>query len=153
MPEANAVPTAATVHQAREAVLCLVNRERARHGRRALRASRSLNLAAGRHSVDMVSRRYFSHDCPGGRDVADRVMAAHWASRHSAWRLGENIAWGAGRYATPRRIVALWMGSAGHRANILDRHFHEFGAGVAAGAPQRTGGRAGTYTMDFGAKG
>ncbi len=149
-PDSNLVPSAATVHQAREAVLCLVNRERARHGRHALRASQSLNLAAGRHSLDMVHRRYFSHDGPGGHDVADRVRAAHWAPGRSAWRLGENIAWGTGRYGTPRSIVSMWMHSSGHRANILDRRYHEFGAGVAAGAPIRWPGGAGTYTMDFG---
>lgn len=149
-PNANAVPTPATVHQAREAVLCLVNRQRARHGRRGLRASRSLNVAAGRHSHDMVRRRYFNHDSPGGRDVADRVRAAHWATGRSARRLGENIAWGSGSYGTPRCIVSTWMHSAGHRANILDRRFREFGAGVAAGAPVRWNGPAGTYTMDFG---
>jgi uncharacterized protein YkwD len=151
-PDRNAIPTRATVDEAQDAVLCLVNRERAKHGRRPLRDSRTLSSAAAAHSRDMVARRYFDHNTPGGRDVVDRVMAAHWAPRHSAWHLGENIAWGAGQYATPRRIVALWMGSSGHRDNILG-HYREAGVGAAVGAPKRTRGKAGTYTMDFGTRG
>jgi uncharacterized protein YkwD len=152
-PDANAIPTRATVDKAQGAVLCLVNRERQRRGKRPLRDAAALRSAAAGHSRDMVARHYFDHDTPGGRDLVDRVMAAHWASRHSAWRLGENIAWGGGAYATPRRIVALWMGSPGHRANILDGRFREAGAGVAAGTPQRTRRRGATYTMDFGTRG
>jgi uncharacterized protein YkwD len=150
--DANAIPTSATVADAQDAVLCLVNRERKRRGKRQLRDSAALRSAAAGHSRDMVARGYFDHNSPGGRDVVDRVMAAHWASRRSAWRLGENIAWGTGDYATPRHIVALWMGSSGHRANILDGRFREAGAGVAAGAPQPTRGRGATYTMDFGSR-
>ena len=152
-PDANDIPTRATVDEAQDAVLCLVNRERERRGKRPLSDAAALRSAAAGHSRDMVARHYFAHDSPGGRDVVDRVMAAHWASRHSAWRLGENIAWGTGAYATPRRIVAMWMGSSGHRDNILDGRFREAGAGVAAGAPQRIRGRAATYTMDFGTRG
>jgi uncharacterized protein YkwD len=152
-PNANDIPTRATVDEAQDAVLCLVNRERERRGKHPLGDSAALTSAAAGHSRDMVARHYFDHDTPGGRDVVDRVMAAHWASRHSAWRLGENIAWGSGAYGTPGRIVALWMGSSGHRANILDGRFREAGAGVAAGAPQRTRRRGATYTMDFGTRG
>ncbi len=152
-PDANDIPTRTTVDEAQDAVLCLVNRERERRGRRPLADTRALRSAAAGHSRDMVARHYFAHDSPGGRDVMDRVMAAHWASRRSVRRLGENIAWGSGAYATPRRIVALWMGSPGHRANILDGRFREAGAGVAAGTPQRTRRRGATYTMDFGTHG
>jgi uncharacterized protein YkwD len=100
----------------------------------------------------MVSRRFFDHNSPGGRDLVDRVMAARWTSRNSAWSVGENIAWGTGEYATPRRIVISWMNSPGHRQNILG-NFREAGAGVAAGAPQGTRREAGTYTLDFGTRG
>jgi uncharacterized protein YkwD len=37
---------------------------------------------------------------------------------------GENIAFG---YETPRQLVSGWMHSPGHRANILNRHFHRIG--------------------------
>jgi uncharacterized protein YkwD len=151
-PNRNDVPTKATIAEAQEAVMCLVNQERAKRGKRPLKASDTLTEAAAKHSRDMVARRYFDHNSPGGRDMVDRVMAAHWTSRNSAWRLGENIAWGTGEYATPRKIVAMWMASPGHRDNILGP-FREAGAGVAAGAPQRTRRPAGTYTMDFGTRG
>ncbi len=37
---------------------------------------------------------------------------------------GENIAFG---YETPRALVSAWMHSPGHRANILNPHFHRIG--------------------------
>ena len=151
-PDRNAVPTEATLHEAQKAVICLVNQERARHGRRPLRANRKLVRAAARHSRDMVKRRYFAHDSPSGRDLVDRVMAAHWTKRNSAWRVGENIAFASGDQATPRHIVGMWMHSAGHRANILDRHFREAGTGIAGGSPQSRHNGA-TYTLDFGSRG
>jgi uncharacterized protein YkwD len=33
--------------------------------------------------------------------------------------VGENLGFGAGEFSTPREIVAEWMRSPGHRANIL----------------------------------
>lgn len=148
----NLVPTKANIHQAQEAVICLVNQERAKHGRRPLRDNHKLTKAAGRHSRDMVKRRYFAHDSPSGRDLVDRVMAAHWTKRNSSWRVGENIAFASGDRATPKHIVGMWMHSPGHRANILDRHFREGGTGIAVGSPQSRHNGA-TYTMDYGARG
>jgi uncharacterized protein YkwD len=149
-PNRNDVPTKATVDEARAAVLCLVNQERADRGKRPLKENEALTRAAGIHSRDMVSRHYFDHNSPGGRDVVDRVMAANWTSRNSAWSVGENIAWGTGDYSTPRKTVIGWMNSPGHRANILG-NFREAGAGVAVGSPR--GRRGGTYTLDFGTRG
>jgi uncharacterized protein YkwD len=37
---------------------------------------------------------------------------------------GENIASG---FSTPRALVSAWMHSPGHRANILNPHFHRIG--------------------------
>jgi uncharacterized protein YkwD len=67
--------------------------------------------------------------------------------------VGENIALGTMQLATPAAIVASWMKSPGHRANILDGRFRDSGMGVVAKAPSRyTGGQRGaTYTQQFGA--
>jgi uncharacterized protein YkwD len=149
-PNRNDIPTKATLDEARDAVLCLVNQERDERGKRPLNENQALTRAAGIHSRDMVERRYFDHNSPSGRDVVDRVMAARWTSRNSAWSVGENIAWGTGDYATPRRIVNGWMNSPGHRQNILGK-FREAGVGVAVGNPR--GRRGATYTLDFGTRG
>jgi uncharacterized protein YkwD len=135
--------------QLEHAVLCLVNAERSERGLRALRSSTRLERAAAGHARDMVERDYFSHVSLGGRDVLGRVRAQGYA-RGGGWRIGENIAWGTGRYATPRHIVRMWMGSPGHRRLILENSFDEAGVGMALGAPRRRTRNAGTYVLDFG---
>lgn len=155
-PGADAIPTRATVVVAQDATLCLVNTERRRRGLRALRANPSLTVAAAEHSADMVRRKYFGHTTPSGRGSADRARAAGYGSSF----IGENIAWGAWKYASPRAIVRMWMDSGPHRANILDRAYRDAGPGVAAGLPVRNGQVSfdvsdvggSTYTMDFGSR-
>jgi uncharacterized protein YkwD len=133
----------------RSAVVCLENQIRDDHGLPTLRANTRLRAAADGHSANMVARRFFDHTAPGGVTMVDRIFRAHYASRNSAWSLGENLAWGTGSFATPRHIVEMWMDSPGHRANILKRAYREIGVGVALGTP--SGGSAGaTYTTDFG---
>ena len=148
---ADKAPTTKTLTRARSIALCLVNRQRAKRGLPKLREDRRLAKAAARHSRDMVRRAYFEHLTPDGRDPGDRIDDTGYPA--TTW--GENIAWGGGRYATPRRIVALWMDSPGHRANILRRGFRETGMGIAIGAPEPgdEGFPAATYTQVFAARG
>src|SRR5919109_1185606 len=64
---------------------------------------------------------------------------------YTGWSaIGENIAAG---YPTPEAVVAGWMSSPGHRANILSPNFTEIGIGLAQG------GKYGSYwTQDFGTR-
>jgi len=147
--DADVTPTETNEQVVREAVLCLHNEIRAERGLPALRQDARLRRAALDHSGDMVSRRYFEHTTPAGVTMADRIIAARYTSRDVGWSLGENLAWGTGRLATPRSIMRAWMDSPAHRANILKRGYREIGIGVVTGVP--TGAAAGaTYTADFG---
>jgi uncharacterized protein YkwD len=75
-------------------------------------------------------------------------------SNVTRWWVGENLAWGAGDRSAPRRIVAAWMHSPSHRANILDGRFTEVGIAVVSGAPvARRTAPAATYATEFGARG
>ena len=149
---ASSAPTEVSAAQLEHAVLCLVNRERTSRGLRRLRTNGRLDRAARGHSLHMVQRKFFSHDSPGGASVLDRVRSRGYNSR-GGMMVGENIAWGSGSYATPAGIVASWMKSPGHRANILRRGFKEIGVGVALGAPRPVNGSpAATYTTDFGTR-
>ena len=143
-----ATPSAANAAQVRHATICLLNRERARHGLPAIRANAKLNRAATKHSLDMVAEHYFDHIGPRGDDLTHRARAAHYLKARASWFLGENIAWGSGSLSTPASIVRQWMHSPPHRANILNRSFRDVGLGVATGAP--SGGAGATYTLDFG---
>ncbi len=146
---ARAVASARAISPARQATICLVNAERLRRGRAPLRANYDLTVAAQRHSVDMVARRFFAHDTPNGTTVRERVERTGYLRGAWRWSLGENIGWAAQSGATPAVMVRAWMNSPGHRAIILNPRFREAGVGIATGVP--TPGLSGaTFTMDFG---
>ncbi|HLL92175.1 MAG TPA: CAP domain-containing protein [Solirubrobacteraceae bacterium] len=149
-------PTRHDVRLIRAATLCLVNRERVAHGEARLRPNRRLRQAAQGHSHSMTVDDYFEHfggSGPGGGTPLSRIRAAGYiSSSRVGFEVGENIAWGTGALATPRAIVAAWMASPGHRANILDPHYRETGIGVSAHPPASLAhGQSGAiYTQDFG---
>ncbi|HEY3021172.1 MAG TPA: CAP domain-containing protein [Solirubrobacteraceae bacterium] len=154
-PGGDALPTSANLAKARHSTLCLLNHQRALHGLRRLRPSGKLRSAAQAYSWAMVRNDFFDHVSPGGSTLLGRVRKTAYLSSARGWALGENIAWGAGRLATPRQTMRAWMRSAGHRHNILTRRFTEIGIGIAPGAPVRlpAGLAAATYTTDFGVRG
>lgn len=149
-PKADELPGRMTVSEVRYATLCLINAERRQRGLKPLRQNRRLAVAGRRHVSDMVRARYFAHDSRSGRRFSHRILRTGYARGRRA-TLGENLAWGTGDLASPRNIVAGWMRSPGHRANILRREFREIGIAVVAATP-RTGGNGATYATEFGAR-
>lgn len=135
------------------AVLCLVNNERARAGLEPLVRNDALDSAAQFHSRDMVAQQYFDHTDPLGVGAIGRVLAAGWVTLAQSWRIGENIAWGSGPYASPRSAVLRWMNSPPHRENMLNPAFREIGVGVAAGTPMPQPEPGATYTIELGVRG
>ncbi len=146
------MPTTRNLSLTRAATLCLINRERAAHGERPLRANTRLRLAAQTHTDSMARHDYFEHVGPAGSTPLARIRHAGYISSRLGYEVGENIAWGTGYLATPRAIVAAWMRSPGHRANILDPRYRETGIGVSPHAPASLAhGQPGAiYTQDFG---
>ena len=110
-----------------------------------------LDRAAVLHSLDMAKRKYFEHADPDGVQPDARIV-------HQGYPpilVGENLAWGELAQSTPANIVALWMKSPGHRANLLDDGYREIGIGMAFQAPevQDEPRQAAIYTTTFGAGG
>jgi uncharacterized protein YkwD len=149
---AGATPAKAAKRTLVLATLCTLNAERDRFGLRALKLNKQLSTAARRHARDMVRRDYFGHDSLGGGTFVDRILRSGYLRGTRSWTVGENIAWGTYDHSVPRVITRMWMGSPGHRANILNSSFRDVGIGVAIGAPGVTGPGA-TYATDFGTKG
>jgi len=143
-------PTRENLDAVRQAVLCLHNRERARHGLPALRENAKLRGAAARHSGHMVDAHFFDHTSPGGSTMIDRIRRTGYMSSARGWSIGENIAWATGRLATAGEITDEWMRSPGHRANILRAQFRDIGIGVEIGVPVRRRRSGATYTADLG---
>jgi uncharacterized protein YkwD len=147
------LPDASNTAQIRAATRCLINKERARFGRKRLAASASLNIPAQSFAQQMVKDAFFDHVGPAGVSVLLRVkrQSNYITKRTPRYGVGENIAWGAGVLATPLETVRSWMHSPGHRRNILDRRYRDIGIGVAMGAPEEVpGASAATYSTVFG---
>ena len=145
-------PTEADLAVVRAATLCLVNRERDSHGQGPLATNSDLQNAAQGHSESMASGAYFEHTGPGGSFLERIRESGYLPGPNALYSVGENIAYGSLRDATPEAIVAAWMASPGHRANILNSAFREVGIGVVPRLPPSLGGgEAGAmYTEDFG---
>ncbi|HEX6873257.1 MAG TPA: CAP domain-containing protein [Micromonosporaceae bacterium] len=134
---ARPVPTAATVSGE---VLRLTNLERASAGCRPLRADAELDLAARRHTEEMARYQYMSHTGRDGSDPGDRMRAAGYDTG-AGW--AENVARG---FSSAQAVVAGWMRSDGHRANILNCRYVALGVGVARSSTGEL-----FWTQDFGA--
>lgn len=87
---------------------------------------RRLNEAAGDHARDMARRKYFDHAGRDGSQPKDRVRRAGYQSRLT----GENIAYGP---ESAEEVVAGWLASPGHCANIMEPRFQDIGVGLAIG--------------------
>lgn len=106
-------------------LLALVNQERWHNGRLPpLKGSASLESAAKAHSQQMALRNFLDHcDFDTRATFWQRIEQAGY----TGWAVtGENIAAG---YKTPEEVVAGWMQSQRHRANILSTDFWEVGSG------------------------
>jgi uncharacterized protein YkwD len=91
--------------------------------------SRSVNLmaAAQLQAEQMVKAGRMAHELPGQDfpTLKSRFGAVQYAARAA----GENIAEG---QRTALDVVAAWMDSTKHRANIVSKDYTELGTGVAA---------------------
>jgi len=151
-PDAQLQPTAANTAQVRAATLCLVNRERAFHGEQALHWNIHLVASAQGHTESMAFGDYFEHIGPGGQTPLSRMRRDGYIySSRLGFEVAENIGWGSLWLGTPRAVVASWMTSPGHRANILDGRFRDTGIGVSPHVGGLAHGQSGgIYTQDFG---
>ncbi len=146
-------PEAGNLPLVRAAVLCLVNQERAQNGRNPLALSPSLEQAAEGHCTELVADDYFAHVSPSGETPVQRIDAAGYIpSPSDGYAIGENLAWGTLSLSTPKAIVAAWIASPGHLANILESQYTETGIGVTPAVPASLGeGEPGaSYAQEFG---
>ena len=111
----------------------LTNKMRRENGVHELKLEDTLGDIARRHSDDMIQRNFFSHDNPDGLSPEDRICIEH---RRLIGITGENI-WESSGYdlSDSRQIAEMvmtdWMGSPGHRRNILDPEYNRLGVGVS----------------------
>ncbi len=129
----------------------LVNAERRRHGLSSLSWDGRLGAIAREHSKDMHRRNFFSHDSPEGHDFSVRYNRSGYqcaVRQQGAIHLGaENILlnhlydkvttvngvpyydWNS-EEKIAETTVKGWLGSAGHRKNILTPYWKNEGIGI-----------------------
>jgi uncharacterized protein YkwD len=109
----------------------LLNGARANNGLRVLQSHATLVSLARWRSSDMLAKNYFSHTIAG---CGCLVYAYYDSNGLSYGWAGENIGWNSGQTDdySPVRVHEQFMGSPGHRANVLDPRFTHGGVGAAA---------------------
>lgn len=91
-----------------------------------LRSDPRLMGVAQAHSEDQRTRGVMSHEGSDGSRPSERVSDAGYD-----WRtVGENVARG---YPDAASVMAGWLGSAGHCANLMNPAFEDLGVGLAGG--------------------
>lgn len=131
----------------------MTNQERRLAGVGELVRDEAVDRVAHAHSADMAARGYFAHDSPEGLDPTGRAGKAGYECRkdygsYYTTGLAENIwqghtyssymtpgvtssySWLEGEEELAGQAVRGWMGSPGHRENILDPQYDRIGVGV-----------------------
>jgi uncharacterized protein YkwD len=137
-----------------ELLLREINAVRATRGLGMLTASTALSHSAVAHSRAMATYGFFAHESRNGTSFSQRIKQ-YYVPRSHAWTVGENLAMFGGSTPTADEIVDAWMGSPGHRANLLRDVFRE--AGVAIMFNPAAGGVFGgdstwVITLDLGSR-
>ena len=112
------------------------NRMRVENGVHELIWDEVLARAARAHSEDQATNGFMGHTGSDGSSPLGRIWVARDEMleeglidrRDEYYMWGENVAPGGGN---PEGVVRSWMGSPGHRANILNPMYTHFGAGVS----------------------
>ncbi len=124
-PSGTLAPESAPTPSFEAQVVDLVNQERlAAGGLPPLKDVSTLDAASETHSSNMAGRDFFSHcDLDTKTQPWNRMTAAGYTGFVTA---AENIAAG---YGTPESVVAGWVASPGHYANMISTANYETGVG------------------------
>lgn len=134
-------PQAQDAQEVARRVLALTNEARSK-GRRCgnevfapappVRLNEALGRAAAIHARDMARHNFLQHRGRDGSSAADRVTRAGYD-----WRsVGENIAAG---QPSPQEVVAGWLRSPGHCANLMEPRFTDMGVAYAVDQKSEAG--------------
>jgi hypothetical protein len=104
-----------------------INSERSSRSIPTVATNTKLITAAQQKSDDMLARSYFSHIDPDGNYVWPKIEAAGYKPYTT---LGENLAMD---FSSPEELVAAWMNSPTHRANLLNEKFKDQGLALSSG--------------------
>ena len=128
------------------AMLCLTNAYRAQYGEAPLESDVQLAESATDKTADILHCDSFSHTACG-RNFSYWIWQTGYVT-DACWKIGENLAWGAGSLGTTDSIFRAWLRSPTHRANVLGE-YTQVGISTAIGALEGDKG-ARVWTVHFG---
>ncbi|ORX80332.1 PR-1-like protein [Anaeromyces robustus] len=116
---------ALTLKQFNYQMICMVNKERGKRGVPYLAYSSVLANAAQNHSKYQASKKKMTHDESGATSTPmKRIKKAGFKNIRAC---AENVAY---NQKSIEKVMKAWMGSSGHRKNILNKEYTHFGAGM-----------------------
>lgn len=92
-----------------------------------LKENKILNLSAEKKVKDILENQYFEHVSPDGVGI-DKLSEE---VGYEYILIGENLAMGG--FKDEKALVDAWMGSFGHRKNILKSNYTELGVAISKG--------------------
>ncbi len=123
-PQVLGVTTA--THLDTNTIVNLLNLERAKHALGALTPQEQLTQAALDKGKFMLEHNYWAHVSPDGVEPWQFIQQQNYFYLSA----GENLA---RDFTNEKDLVAAWMASPTHRANILNGNFSQLGVGVVEG--------------------
>ncbi len=115
-------------------VLALINSVRASNGLGPLAAVQSLTDVARSRSLDMLSKNYFSHYSPEGKNVFNFLREAGIGYSYGGENLAHSYPASAG---SADAFMNAWLNSPTHRANLLRGEYTKVGIGFAENGDRR----------------
>ena len=117
-------PAPAFADDTAKAVLAILNEARAKAGCGPLKLNSKLMAAAKQHAKAMAEKNFFGHKSKDGSKPGSRAKRQGYKYHIFA----ENIAAG---QSTAESVAKSWLGSSGHRKNILNCKLKDTGIAVA----------------------
>jgi len=133
-PDDGLVPALDNLARVENAVLCLLNQERAAAHRHTLKRSPKLDLSARFHTASMVTKHILEHEWPGHPTLLARVRGYGYFNGARDGIYAENIGAGPSYHGTAAAMVESWMNSPEHRANVLYAAFRDVGISALGAA-------------------
>ncbi len=108
-------------------IVLYTNEARQENGLPPLGRNAKLDEVARLRLESMFAKQYFAHYSPEGRGATDEANSVGY----EYLAIGENLA--LGNFEGDAGLVDAWMGSPGHRANILNDGYAEIGVAAERG--------------------
>jgi uncharacterized protein YkwD len=154
-PDMDLVPAPDNLDRVENALLCVINHERAVARLVPLKRAQKLDRSAVFHTVTMVRKHFFAHEVAGHPSLLARVRGYGYFAGARDGIYAENVGAGPSSNGTARALMEAWMQSPDHRANLMHAPFRDVGIAAVLAPPDPVffaNFSSTVYTTDFGTR-